>query len=163
MGSNPATPTVCELPEPGGHPLLSGPAGAPGAIMLAASADPRTLDRCSSASTTYSSRCPPGRSNARGFFVGVLGMTEVEKPLVLADRGGAWFRAGGLEVHLGVEADFRPARKAHPGIVVEDLDEVARRVATTGQDVRWERDFPGYRRFSAHDPFGNRLEFLQTL
>ena len=106
--------------------------------MLAASADPRTLDRCSSASTTYSSRCPPGRSNARGFFVGVLGMTEVEKPLVLADRGGAWFRAGGLEVHLGVEADFRPARKAHPGIVVEDLDEVARRVATTGQDVRWD-------------------------
>lgn len=101
--------------------------------------------------------------SARGFFVGVLGMTEVEKPLVLADRGGAWFRAGGLELHLGVEADFRPARKAHPGIVVEDLDEVACRVATTGQDVTWDRDFPGYRRFYARDPFGNRLEFLQAL
>ncbi|WP_433027960.1 VOC family protein [Actinomycetospora sp. CA-053990] len=100
---------------------------------------------------------------ARAFFVGVLGMTEVEKPPVLAGRGGAWFRAGGVELHLGVEGDFRPAHKAHPGIVVEDLDEVARRVATTGQDVTWDGDFPGHRRFYAHDPFGNRLEFLQAL
>ena len=98
---------------------------------------------------------------AREFFVGVLGMAEVEKPPVLAARGGAWFRSGGLELHLGVEEDFRPARKGHPGILVDDLDEAARRVATTGQDVTWDRDFPGFRRFYAYDPFGNRLEFLQ--
>lgn len=98
---------------------------------------------------------------AREFFVDVLGLVEIDKPPVLAARGGAWFRAGGLELHLGVEHDFRPARKGHPGILVDDLDEVARRVATTGQDVSWDRDFPGFRRFYAHDPFGNRLEFLE--
>jgi catechol 2,3-dioxygenase-like lactoylglutathione lyase family enzyme len=104
---------------------------------------------------------PTGREDeARGFFVDVLGMTEVEKPPVLAARGGAWFRAGDVEIHLGVEDPFAPARKAHPGLVVADLDDAARRVATTGQDVTWDADFPGFRRFYAHDPFGNRLEFL---
>jgi catechol 2,3-dioxygenase-like lactoylglutathione lyase family enzyme len=104
---------------------------------------------------------PAGREDeARGFFVDVLGMTEVEKPPVLAARGGAWFRAGDVEIHLGVEDPFAPARKAHPGLVVADLDDAARRVATTGQDVTWDADFPGFRRFYAHDPFGNRLEFL---
>ena len=61
---------------------------------------------------------------ARAFYAGVLGMTEVGKPPVLAARGGAWFRAGGLELHLGVEEDFGPARKAHPGILVADPDEL---------------------------------------
>ncbi|MGY1605619.1 MULTISPECIES: VOC family protein [unclassified Geodermatophilus] len=98
---------------------------------------------------------------ARAFFAGVLGMTEVDKPPVLAARGGAWFRSGGLELHLGVEDDFGPARKAHPGILVADLDEVVRRLASAGQDVTWDADFPGFRRVYAHDPFGNRLEFLQ--
>ena len=107
---------------------------------------------------------PPGREDdARGFFVGVLGMAETEKPPVLALRGGAWFRSDGVEIHLGVEDPFAPARKAHPGLVVEDLDDAARRVATTGQDVTWDTDFPGFRRFYAHDPFGNRLEFLEPL
>jgi catechol 2,3-dioxygenase-like lactoylglutathione lyase family enzyme len=100
---------------------------------------------------------------ARAFFVGVLAMTEIEKPPVLAARGGAWFRAGNLEIHLGVEDGFRPAHKAHPGILVDDLDEVARRVARTGQDVTWDADFPGFRRFYARDPFGNRLEFLERV
>lgn len=105
---------------------------------------------------------PRGREEeARAFFGGVLGMVEIDKPPVLAGRGGAWFRDGGVEIHLGVEEAFVPARKAHPGLVVSDLDEAARRVATTGQDVTWDADFPGFRRFYAHDPFGNRLEFLQ--
>ena len=98
---------------------------------------------------------------ARRFFTGVLGLTEVDKPPVLAARGGAWFRAGGLELHLGVEDDFRPAGKAHPGILVEDLDEVVRRLRGAGQDVTEDGDLPGFRRIYAHDPFGNRLEFLQ--
>jgi catechol 2,3-dioxygenase-like lactoylglutathione lyase family enzyme len=98
---------------------------------------------------------------ARAFYAGVLGMTEVGKPPVLAARGGAWFRAGGLELHLGVEEDFGPARKAHPGILVADLDEVVRRLRGAGQEVTWDADFPGFRRVYAADPFGNRLEFLQ--
>jgi len=98
---------------------------------------------------------------ARDFFVNVLGMVEVDKPPVLAARGGAWFRAGGVELHLGVEDNFRPARKGHPGIVVTDLDDVVHRLIEAGQDVNWDADFPGFRRVYAHDPFGNRLEFLQ--
>ncbi|MEJ8282093.1 VOC family protein [Pseudonocardia spirodelae] len=105
---------------------------------------------------------PAGREDdARGFFVDVLGMTEIPKPPVLAARGGAWFRAGGVELHLGVEDDFRPARKGHPGILVEDLDEVVRRLAAAGQDTTWDTELPGFRRIYAADPFGNRLEFLQ--
>lgn len=107
---------------------------------------------------------PPGREDeARAFFVGVLGMTEIAKPPVLAARGGAWFRGGGVEIHLGVEDPFAAAREAHPGLVVVDPDEAARRVATTGQNVTWDTDFPGFRRFYAHDPFGNRLEFLEPV
>ena len=98
---------------------------------------------------------------ARGFFAGVLGLREIDKPPVLAARGGAWFRGGGLELHLGVEDDFRPAGKGHPGILVTDLDEVVRRLAGGGQEVTWDGDFPGFRGIYAHDPFGNRLEFLE--
>ena len=99
---------------------------------------------------------------ARRFFADVLGMAEVDKPPVLAARGGAWFRAGGLEIHLGVEDDFRPARKAHPGILVGDLDAVVLRLREAGQEVTWDGEFPGFRRVYAHDPFGNRLEFLEA-
>jgi catechol 2,3-dioxygenase-like lactoylglutathione lyase family enzyme len=102
-----------------------------------------------------------GEAAARVFFVDVLGMTEVDKPPVLAARGGAWFRAGAVELHLGVEEEFRPARKAHPGIVVTDLDGLVERLARANQPLRWDTDFPGFRRVYAHDPFGNRLEFLQ--
>jgi catechol 2,3-dioxygenase-like lactoylglutathione lyase family enzyme len=98
---------------------------------------------------------------ARQFFVGVLGMTEIEKPPVLAARGGAWFRAGGVELHLGVEDEFRPARKGHPGILVDDLDGLVERLTAAGQAATWDGEFPGHRRIYAHDPFGNRLEFLQ--
>jgi catechol 2,3-dioxygenase-like lactoylglutathione lyase family enzyme len=98
---------------------------------------------------------------AREFFAGVLGMVEIEKPPVLAARGGAWFRSGGVELHLGVEADFQPARKGHPGMLVTDLDDVVDRLGRAGQDVHWDSDFPGFRRVYAQDPFGNRLEFLQ--
>ena len=95
------------------------------------------------------------------FYVGVLGMTEVEKPPMLAARGGLWVRADGLELHLGVEADFRPQRKAHPGILVEDLDAVAERLTSHNRPVTLDDDFPGMRRFYTEDDHGNRLEFLQ--
>jgi catechol 2,3-dioxygenase-like lactoylglutathione lyase family enzyme len=105
---------------------------------------------------------PVGEEDAaRAFYSGVLGMTEVEKPPVLAKRGGAWFRAHGAELHLGVEQDFRPAKKAHPAFLVDDLDGLSERLVAHGTTPRWDGDFPGHRRFYADDPFGNRLEFLQ--
>ena len=107
---------------------------------------------------------PSGEEDrARAFYVDALGMAEIAKPPVLAARGGAWFRAGGVELHLGVEPDFRPARKAHPGILVTDLDELGRRLVDAGVEPDWGGEFPGHRRFYAADPFGNRLEFLQPL
>jgi catechol 2,3-dioxygenase-like lactoylglutathione lyase family enzyme len=106
---------------------------------------------------------PRGREpEARAFFVDVLGMAEVAKPPALVARGGAWFRAGDVELHLGVEDDFRPARKGHPGILVDGLDDVVTRLTAAGQPVVPDGAFPGYRHIYAHDPFGNRLEFLQA-
>jgi catechol 2,3-dioxygenase-like lactoylglutathione lyase family enzyme len=108
--------------------------------------------------------CPPGSEDAlRAFYAGVLGMTELAKPAALAARGGVWFRSGTCEIHCGVEEDFRPAGKAHPGIAVADaaaLDELAARCAAAGLAVVWSADLPGVRRFHVADPVGNRLELL---
>lgn len=98
---------------------------------------------------------------ARRFYVETLGMEEVDKPPVLAARGGVWFRRGELELHLGVEEEFVPARKAHPGILTDDIDGLAERLTTSGVEVRWDDAFPGHRRFYVDDCFGNRLELLQ--
>ncbi|MGA7689773.1 MAG: VOC family protein [Jiangellales bacterium] len=106
---------------------------------------------------------PGGEDRCRSFWRDVLGMTEVAKPPVLAARGGCWFRGGGLEVHLGVDPDFAPAAKAHPGIVVADLRALAHRLERAGVPVLWDDAFPGFGRFYASDPFGNRLEFMQPL
>ena len=97
----------------------------------------------------------------RDFWAGVLGMLEVAKPAVLAARGGCWFRGGQLEVHLGVEEPFAPARKAHPGLLVGGLRDLAARLEAAGHAVTWDDEFPGHDRIYSADPFGNRLEFLQ--
>lgn len=108
--------------------------------------------------------CPAGSEDVlRAFFVGVLGLDEIPKPPRLAARGGCWFRGHGIELHLGVEEDFRPARKAHPGLLVDDLDAWATRLADAGHPVDFDDDFPGMRRFYSADPHGNRLEFLQPV
>jgi len=107
---------------------------------------------------------PPGSEDLlRGYYVGVLGMTEIRKPPVLAARGGCWFRAGTVQLHLGIEAAFRPAKKAHPGLRVTGIDALAARIAATGAPVTWDDDLPGHRRFFSEDPVGNRLEFLEPL
>ncbi len=104
---------------------------------------------------------PPGcEDDARRFFGGLLGMAELEKPEPLRANGGAWFAAGGQELHVGVERDFAPARKAHPAFEVDDLDGLAERLRQGGVEVEWDERLPGARRFYAHDPWGNRLEFL---
>ena len=106
---------------------------------------------------------PVGCEDAmRAFNAGVLGMTELEKPERLRGRGGAWFRAGAAEVHVGIEDGFAPARKAHPGIAVADVDELARAVGAAGAPVTWDDAIPGLRRFHTSDPVGNRLEFQQA-
>ncbi|MFE9494508.1 VOC family protein [Streptomyces collinus] len=105
---------------------------------------------------------PPGTENAlRAFYTGALGMTEIPKPPALAARGGCWFRAGAVHLHLGAEHDFRPAKKAHPGLRVTGIDALAARVTAHGAPVTWDDDLPGHRRFYSEDPVGNRLEFLQ--
>jgi len=106
---------------------------------------------------------PGGEDRCRDFWGGVLGLTELEKPPVLAARGGCWFRGGDLEVHLGVEDPFAPARKAHPGVLVSGLHALADRLAAAGAPVTWDGEFPGHERFYSADPFGNRLEFLEPL
>lgn len=104
-----------------------------------------------------------GEPAAREFYGSVLGLAEIAKPPALAGRGGAWFRGEGVELHLGVEDDFRPARKAHPGLLVADLDARAARLQRAGCQVTWDGNFPGMRRFYTADPFGNRLELLGRL
>lgn len=99
--------------------------------------------------------------HCRAFYCGILGMTEVPKPPALAARGGLWLRSGSLELHLGVDVDFRPLRKPHPGILVGELDVLADRITRAGIEIRWDSDFLGMRRFYVDDPVGNRLEFLQ--
>ena len=104
---------------------------------------------------------PPGAEDVcRQFWVAV-GLVEIEKPPVLAARGGCWFRAGQLEVHCGVDPDFRPASKAHPGMLVANVRGLATRLANADISVEWDDSFPGYDRFYAADPVGNRLEFMQ--
>lgn len=105
---------------------------------------------------------PPGSEDLlRAYYAGVLGMTEVPKPPVLAARGGCWFAAGAVQLHLGVAEDFHPARKAHPGLRVTGIEAYAARLAARGARVTWDDTLPGHRRFYSEDPVGNRLEFLE--
>lgn len=101
-------------------------------------------------------------AQCRRFWRDIVGMTELEKPSGLAARGGCWFRGGGVEVHLGVEEDFAPARKAHPGILVENLHSLAARLEAAGTQVIWDGEFPGHERFYSYDLLGNRLEFMEA-
>ena len=108
---------------------------------------------------------PAGQEEAaRAFFGQTLGLAEIAKPAALAARGGVWFALGALQLHLGVDADFRPARKAHPAFLVSDLDQLV--VRCRAAQVNFEADEPPLDgRWRAHifDPFGNRIELQQRL
>lgn len=105
---------------------------------------------------------PTGEEDAATeFYQGVLGLSRVPKPEHLANRGGCWFEAGEVRVHLGVETAFSPARKAHPALVVDDLADLRRRLDEAGVSVDDDEPLPGFERIYTRDPFGNRLEFLQ--
>lgn len=105
-------------------------------------------------------------ADAQAFYVGLLGLVERDKPPVLAARGGCWFALPGSDsavgqVHLGVEAEFAPARKAHPGLVVDDLDGLAATLLAQGFAFTPDDAIPGLRRGHTADPFGNRIELIQ--
>jgi catechol 2,3-dioxygenase-like lactoylglutathione lyase family enzyme len=105
---------------------------------------------------------PPDEEDAAiAFYHGVLGLEQVEKPEALSPRGGVWFRSGSLEVHLGVEEGFRPAVKAHPAFLVEDLERLRARVEMSGYKVIDTVQLEGFRRVYVRDPFGNRLELIE--
>jgi catechol 2,3-dioxygenase-like lactoylglutathione lyase family enzyme len=106
---------------------------------------------------------PAGReAEAREFYSRLLGIPETPKPPELAKRGGAWFESGAVKIHLGVEADFRPARQAHPALLVRDLRALVERLRAAQVDVV-EDALEGYHRVYVADPFGNRIELMERL
>jgi len=101
---------------------------------------------------------------ARAFYINLLGFVEIPKPAELAKRGGAWFESGSVQLHLGVETDFKAARKAHPAFIVSDLDPLIAAI----QNADYETDtsqppLDGYKRAHVFDPFGNRIELMEKL
>jgi len=99
---------------------------------------------------------------ARSFFVNLLGFTEIPKPPDLAKRGGAWFQSENVQLHIGVDKDFHPARKAHPAFIVDDLETIMVKVQQAGYE--WDESQPpldGYKRAHVYDPFGNRIELME--
>jgi len=101
-----------------------------------------------------------GEDRARAFWCDVLGMVEEIKPEPLVSRGGCWFRSGEIIVHIGVEKDFVPQKKAHSAFCVRDLDELARKLEAAGYAVTPDEALPDRQRFYTADPFGNRIEFI---
>jgi hypothetical protein len=105
---------------------------------------------------------PPGtEAQARLFFADVLGMTEVPKPAALRARGGVWFQCGAQQLHVGMEASFSPAKKAHPAIGVRNLAALRMRLRKANVAILEDNNLPGAERFYVQDPFGNRPEFLE--
>ena len=105
---------------------------------------------------------PAGQEDtARRFYVGLLGLTEVQKPAHLAARGGAWFENADVKIHLGIDPDFRPARKAHPGLLVSNLQDLVGALRSAGHAVMDGEPLAGYEHAYVDDPFGNRLELME--
>lgn len=100
---------------------------------------------------------------ARDFYSRVLGIPEAPKPPELAKRGGVWFESGALKIHLGIEKDFRPARKAHPALLVEDLSDLVTLLRDNGFVVTDDEALEGFFRVYVSDPFGNRIELMEPL
>jgi hypothetical protein len=107
---------------------------------------------------------PTGQEEAASLFYGkLLGLTEQPKPAHLQARGGCWFQTGDVKVHLGVDPDFVPARKAHPAFLVENLDSLCAKLEKAGFATVTDQPLGGYRRKYVSDPFGNRIELMEIL
>ena len=98
---------------------------------------------------------------ARSFYAGLLGLDEIPRPEDLSSRSGMWFQVGPTQLHLGVEAEFRPARKAHPALLVDGLDDLIALLEANGHRTRVAETISGTRRVFVDDPFGNRIELMQ--
>ncbi|MCB2085913.1 MAG: glyoxalase [Sphingomonadaceae bacterium] len=103
-----------------------------------------------------------GEDAMRSFLVGLLGMHEVPKPASLSPSG-CWFESGTLSLHVGVDPDFRPAKKAHPALLVDDLAGLRATLERAGAVIRDDIPVEGYDRFFTEDPFGNRIELMQRV
>ena len=99
--------------------------------------------------------------DARAFYSGLLGMTEIDKPAELKKRGGCWFSSGPVQIHLGIEPAFRPARKAHPALRCHDYDELIARLKNAGIETKADQSIPRVERCHIFDPFGNRIELIR--
>ena len=108
---------------------------------------------------------PPGQEDqARAFYMDMLGFVEIAKPTELAKRGGAWFQSGIVQLHLGVEMDFKAARKAHPAFIVSDLDSLLAKAQSAGYETDTSQPaLDGYKRAHVFDPFGNRIELMEKI
>lgn len=102
-----------------------------------------------------------GEDRARVFYEGILGLCEVPKPEHLRDNGGCWFAGGGVHIHLGTDDGFRPADKAHPALLVDDLAAMRARLERAGVRFTDGKPLAGYVRGDIADPFGNRIELMQ--
>ena len=103
-----------------------------------------------------------GEERAREFYAGILGLTEVAKPAAMAGRNSIWFVAGTVNLHLGVEPDFHPAKRAHPALVVDGLDDIVAACERAGLPTKPDTSFNDFRRVHIFDPFGNRLELMES-
>lgn len=108
---------------------------------------------------------PECEAEARAFYCGLLGFEEVMKPPALAARGGCWFQCGAQQIHIGVEREFRAAKKAHPALRLADRENfngLLARLTERGVAIKHDdEEVPGVAaRFFVADPWGNRLEFL---
>lgn len=105
---------------------------------------------------------PKGKEDlARHFYMLALGMEEVPKPENLAKRGGCWFQSGAVRVHLGVDADFHPAKKAHPAFIVSDLKTLGQKLVGLNYLCKDDEPLDGFNRTYIFDPFGNRIELME--
>jgi orotate phosphoribosyltransferase len=133
-------------------------------LAAAASAEPPIIGDVVSLDHVQLAAPSGCEDEARRFFGGLLGLSEIEKPPLLHGRGGVWFMLGSQQLHIGVQESFTPARKAHPALRVTPgrLDEMAARLSIVGAPVSWDEALPEYRRFYTEDPWGNRIELLSA-
>ncbi len=103
-----------------------------------------------------------GEDRARQFYAGLLGMVEVPKPATLS-ASGCWFTGGTVNLHIGIDPDFRAATKAHPALLVNDLAALRARLTVAGYETSDDKPIQGYRRFFTADPFGNRIELMERI
>lgn len=104
---------------------------------------------------------PGGERQAAAFYEGLLGLPRVPKPAHLERRGGCWFSNGAVSLHVGVDVDFRPARKAHPALLVDGLPALIERLVSHGLEISHGEPLEGFDRCYVDDPFGNRIELME--